>query len=360
MDYHKKMRLILLLLGSFVAVPDCAGQKFETKLNESFISENLEFKGIALEEDDYTLWGAAPIQDEKGKTHLFVARWPESNVDPAWRASSEIAHYVSDSPEGPFVFSDVALRGTGRDTWDKYAPHNPEIKKVGNLYVLLYIANTDYRQPPHPSNQSIGMVVSKSLDGPWRKVGNEGRILSADNADTWNYRSGNGVANPAFLPFDGKYFLYFKTREKKGALRYGLAVASNLEGPYEISDTPVTANKGVLEDGTVFRYDGFIYLLTTDNHGKNTGIVGGGTLWKSEDGIHFRIEDATIGYQRLPYYDAGYDEEKVVKIYGADPKLERPKILMQNGRPTYLYGPSGWNIYGGDRTVVHVFKINHD
>tara|TARA_R110000868_G_scaffold2277_1_gene16959 strand:+ start:13237 stop:13386 length:150 start_codon:yes stop_codon:yes gene_type:complete len=47
-------------------------------------------------------------------------------------------------------------------------------------------------------------------------------------------------------------------------------------------------------------------------------------------------------------------------IYGPEPKLERPKILMINNKPAYLYGPSDWNIYGGQRTVGHVLKINLD
>ncbi len=159
----------------------------------SFIAKGLEWKGIAIQDDNYTIWGCAPIQGEDGKTHLFAARWPEKNVDPAWRKSSEIAHYVSDHPEGPFVFSDVAIKGTGKDTWDKYAPHNPEIKKVGDKYVLLYIANTDYHQPPHPGNQSTGMAISTSPYGPWKKVSDDGQILHAKDSTKWNYLSRNGA-----------------------------------------------------------------------------------------------------------------------------------------------------------------------
>lgn len=324
----------------------------------SFIAQNLEFKGVAVKDDNYTFWGCAPIIGEDGKTHLFVARWPEKNVNPAWRKSSQIAHYIANSPEGPFVFSDVAIKGTGKDTWDKYAPHNPEIKKVGKNYVLLYIANTDYNQPPHPSNQRIGMAIAKSPYGPWKKVGKDGMVLNAENPHKWNYKSNMGVANPTFLEVNGKYYLYFKTKTTDGILKYGLAIANKLKGPYVIQDKPVTSNKGTLEDGTVFVYKDYIYLLTTDNHGKNTGIVGGGTLWKSKDGIAFNLEEATVGYDLLPTYYKDYDPKEAVKIYGLAPKLERPKILMINNIPAYLYGPSGWNIFGGYRTVGHVFKIN--
>ena len=344
--------------GKPVEYPIALFKAIEKKPELSFIAKNLEFKGIALKDKKYTIWGCAPIQDENGKTHIFAARWPEKNVDPAWRKSSEIAHYIADSPEGPFVFVDVAMAGTGKNTWDRYGAHNPEIKKVGDTYVLLYIANNEYSKPSHPANQNIGMALSKSLNGPWKKVGKDGKILDANNPEKWNYQSKNGVANPTFLVYKNKFYLYFKTRHKNGKLQYGLAIADNLEGPYIISDAPVTSNKGTLEDGTVFFYNNKICLLTTDNHGENTGIIGGGTLWQSKDGKQFNREDATIGYNQLPAYYNEYDEKKVVKIYSSAPKLERPKVLLIKGKPAYLYGPSGWNIFGGKRTVGHVFKIN--
>lgn len=323
----------------------------------SFIAKALEWKGIAVQDENYTIWGCAPVQGDDGKIHLFVARWPEKNVDPAWRKSSEIAHYVSDRPEGPFKFSDVAIQGTGRDTWDKYAPHNPEIKKVDGNYILIYIGNTDYHQPPHPSNQSIGMAIADSPYGPWEKVGEDGQILHANDTSKWCYKSSNGVVNPAFLSVKGKYYLYFKATGNDG-LRYGLAISDKLEGPYIIRNEPITDNNASLEDATAFYYNNTFYLLTTDNHGKNTGIVGGGTLWKSTDGLSYKLKDAEVAYDRLPSYYPDYDVKKVTKIYGSDPKLERPKILILNHKPAYLYAPGGWNIFGGDRTIGYVLKIN--
>ncbi len=352
------MKRITTLTISLICTFSLCAQHTSHKAPLSFIAKNLEWKGIAISDPDYSIWGCAPIQGEDGKTHLYVARWPEKNVSPAWRKSSEIAHYVADNPEGPFVFSDIVLQGTGQDTWDKYAPHNPEIKKVGDKYVLLYIGNTDYRQPQHGPSQTIGMAIATSPYGPWRKVGKDGQILNANDSDKWNYQSKCGVVNPAFLEFNGRFYLYFKTMNEEG-LKYGLAIADELEGPYTIMDKPVASNKGTLEDGTVFYYKNHVYLLTTDNHGNNTGIRGGGTLWKSKDGISFRLEDARVGYKVLADYYKDYDSAKVVKIYGGDPKLERPKVLMIDGKPAYLYGPGGWNFFGGDRTVSHVLKINY-
>ena len=351
----RKLQLFIVLFSIVFHSSVLKAQHKKAEL--SFIAKNLEWKGVALKDNNYTIWGCAPVQDDKGKTHLFAARWPEKNIDPAWRKTSEIAHYVSDNPEGPFVFSDVAIRGTGKNTWDKYAPHNPEIKKVGDQYVLIYIANTDYHQPPHPSNQSIGMAISKSPYGPWEKVGKDGMILQANVPGKWCNNSANGVANPAFVAKNGKFYLYFKARGEKG-LRYGLAIADHLEGPYIISNEPITDNNNTLEDATAFYYNDTFYLLTTDNHGKNTGIIGGGTLWRSKDGLNYKLKDATIAYDRIPHYYQDYNKKKVTKIYGSDPKFERPKILMIQGKPAYLYAPSGWNVFDGKRTVGHVLKIN--
>ena len=107
--------------------------------NPTTIADHWQYVGIAVEEPGYTIWGTSPIIGDDGKIHLFVARWPGNTVESGWRLQSEIAHYVGDSPEGPFRFSDVALNGAGKDTWDKVSVHNPAIHKVGDLFVLLYI-----------------------------------------------------------------------------------------------------------------------------------------------------------------------------------------------------------------------------
>ena len=97
-------------------------------------ADHWKFVGVAVEEPGYTIWGTSPIADDGGKIHLFVGRWPKQyGIEPGWRSHSEIAHYVGNSPEGPFEFSDVALKGTGQNTWDKYAPHNPAIHRVNRM-----------------------------------------------------------------------------------------------------------------------------------------------------------------------------------------------------------------------------------
>lgn len=341
---NRSLIFLLAILGHIYAFPIAA-------YTQSNLAQHWEYVGIAVEEPGYTIWGSSPIMDEQGMVHLFVARWPsELKVDPGWRSHSEIAHYVADMPEGPFRFSDVALTGTGKETWDKYGAHNPAIHKIGDKYYLFYIGNSNPKRPFHPSNQCIGVAVSKSLNGPWERSGENGLILSPPKkSEYWNYGASNGVNNPAFLQHpDGGYFLYFKSEGGK----MGLAIAEQPEGPYVQLPFPVTRNKQAVEDGYAFVLDGKIALLTTDNH----GLIekGGGILWESEDGIHFSLKEQ--GYLPLAKYIPEHDMGKARKIYGGMVKLERPQLLMIKGKPAYLYAPSGYNIYGGESTVSYLLK----
>jgi hypothetical protein len=127
-----------------------------------------------------------------------------------------------------------------------------------------------------------------------------------------------------------------------------------LTGPYKITDKPITNNEKTIEDGYAFEYEGKYYLLTTDNHG--IFINGGGILWESDDGLNF-IKPRE-GYGIIQKYFK-YDENNLRRYYGPDVvKFERPQILILEGKPAYLYAPSGHNIFGGEATVSYVLKIS--
>lgn len=327
------------------------------QLPRSALARGLKWAGVAIDDGDYTVWGAAPLHAD-GEYHLYAARWPEKGVDPAWRRSSEIAHYVSGRAEGPFQFADIVMRGTGRQgDWDAYAPHNPEVRAIDGLYYLCYIANGDFHQPPHPLNQKIGMAVAPGPYGPWKKLGDDGLILSASD-DPRHFTHGKQVVNPTLLRVGDRYHLYFKTGgEVPGTTLYGLATSDSVTGPYRMLDAPLTTADVTIEDGSAFLWQGKVCLLTTDNHGQVTGVRGGGVLWVSDDGLHFNRAWTQSGFGLLPEYCPAYDPAKVMRIYGGDPKFERPKVLCEEGLPAWLYATSGWNFSGGSRTVNHVLRI---
>ena len=172
MNYLNTFVILTALLPAAMATPAATNSVASVPI--SAIARGLEWRGVALEEKEFTLWDVSPIVGEDGKVHLFVGRWPEANVDPAWRKSSEIAHYVGEKPEGPFQFRNVVLRGTGTHSWDKFAPSQPRSPQSRGHLRLLYIANSDYHQPPHPFNQRIGMAVSS----PWMGHGARSAVMA--------------------------------------------------------------------------------------------------------------------------------------------------------------------------------------
>lgn len=294
------------------------------------IADRLEYLGIAAAEENQHVWGCSPIRDEQGRYHLFGARYA-GPFNQGWRTDSHIAHYVADTPEGPFKFVEVVYRGERKEIgqWNYFGVHNPTIKKVDGKYVLFFICNSNAGGAPRPANQSIGMMTAPTVNGPWSTPV---QVLkpSAD-PDHWTFQASNGVNNPAFLKGpDGRYYLYYKSAKSK----YGVAIAETLEGPYVHHPENVTRNDKIIEDGYAFMYKDEFCLFTTDNHG--TLERGGGLRWISKDGINF---DAPVsGFHVLSAY-VGEDVRARSKQVYASFKLERPQLLLIDGEPAYLYAP---------------------
>jgi len=351
--YHRRNTHWAILFFLMLLTPFAFGQTRPAGNKKTF-ADHFRFISIAVEEKGYHIWGTSPIRGDDGKIHLFVARWPvEATFDPGWRTHSEIAHYVGDKPEGPFRFDKVVVRGTGTGTWDKNSAHNPQIKKFGDTYALLYISNNQEPDANNTATQRIGMLISKSPYGPWTKAGTDGMILQpSGDSSHWTYHSRSGVTNPSLMRHkNGKFYLYFKSAGAK----MGVAIADSLEGPYTLYDQPVTKSNRTIEDGYAFYYKGKIALLTTDNH----GIIekGGGILWLSDDGLNFN--DHERGFYTIQDYTT-FDPAKMKEYYvkGIPPKFERPQLLFnRKGKPAYLYVPSGTNIFGGGGTASYVLKF---
>jgi len=125
-------------------------------------------------------------------------------------------------------------------------------------------------------------------------------------------------------------------------------VAVDEPGYHTWGTSPILA-----EDGYAFIMDKAVYLLTTDNHGVK--VRGDGLLWKSADGIAFDPVPE-IGYPS-PRTLLPKIEYKMERSYYGAGTFQRPQILMQNGRPTHLYAPSGTNIIGSDGSLSYVMRV---
>jgi hypothetical protein len=89
----------------------------------------------------------------------------------------------------------------------------------------------------------------------------------------------------------------------------------------------------VIEDPFVW-HDGKQYeMLAKDCDGRLTGEKGAGVHAGSADGLHWQLSDPPLAYTRRIRWDDGTET-----VQGA---LERPWLLLENGRPTHFFAATG-------------------
>jgi beta-xylosidase len=292
--------------------------------------------GRILETEGYYVWCVAPIYGSDGKVHVFYSRWLDRYGMGGWLHKCEIAHAVSDRPEGPYTHEDVALPPRP-GYWDSTTCHNPHIQYLDGMYYLFYMGNSDGTV----FTKRIGMAKSQSLYGPWERTDHP--LLDVGGRGAWDDCC---TTNPSFLRHpNGENWLYFKSwnekdyREQTSGIRanrkYGLATAREIEGPYTryggnpIVDFSVYGGNRQVEDAYVYMEDGKYKMLMRD-----MGYFDhyAGLIFESPDGMNW-------SKPKIAWYGASkyFEEPPAPKHLSRYGRFERPQLLMKNGRPQYLF-----------------------
>ncbi|MEY3448871.1 MAG: hypothetical protein RL749_487 [Verrucomicrobiota bacterium] len=345
-------RLLLLTIFIVTGADKLAGQTTPLDLGARIQPAPLSAR---FSEPDWHVWCGAPIRGNDGKYHLLYARWPlKGGFHPGWALGSEIAYAVADQPLGPYKFVNVALprRGidpaTGQKFWDGDVTQQPSLfRHPDGKYYMIYIGNhgDGKSYPLHRNQQRIGIAVSDSPAGPWKRF--DRPIIDASN-DPSAFDS-LCVTNPAAAvrPDGGIVVIYkavqaIKGKPMGGNVRYGVAVAANPLGAYvkkagKIFEAESAADK----DHWMLAEDPFIwfspaegnryYAIARDVIGLFTGSKGGIALFESEDGLNwfsskkpkvlgskFRWADGTESYGQLERPALLFDEQgEAVALFGA-------------------------------------------
>lgn len=299
--------------------------------------------GFAME--DYWVWCGSAIRGEDGRYHLFASRWPRALAfTPHWLTNSEIVRAAARTPEGPYRFEEVVLGARGEKYWDGRMAHNPTIHRWRGLYLLFYTGSTYRGQTPTPArpagpgspvrmearaNQRIGVAVAESVKGPWRRMD---KPLLEPRPGNWDALM---TTNPApCIHEDGSVLLVYKSaKDQQGLLEMGAARAPRWDGPYRrVPDTKLfdfSATGDHVEDAYVWREDGRYQLLMKDMRGGICGERGAGIHATSPDGAKWTISKPPLAYSRKVLWSDGAVREQR--------NLERPQLLIENGRPTHLF-----------------------
>ena len=323
--------------------------------DESPFAKHLRPVGRALEMEDYYVWCNSPIQGDDGKIHVFFSRWVAKKGMGGWINGSEIAHAIADSPEQPFSFQEVIF-SPRPGFFDATTCHNPLIKKIDGRYCLFYMGNSNGKT----NTKRIGLAFSDSLNGPWQRP--DKALLEAGAAGAWDDHC---TTNPAFIKHpNGEYWLYYKSWNThdyetsvdpliKGNRKNGLAISKNLEGPYiKYSGNPVIdfSSKGAnrqFEDAFVWMEKNKFKMIARDMGIYNHEV---GIIMQSKKGIHW--DDPKIAYYGADKYIQQPTPPSYLKKYG---RFERPQILFQNGKPSYLFTASQGGKYMTSSSFI--FKI---
>ena len=295
-----------------------------------------------LRNPDFHNWGSSIIKGEDGKYHLFYAQMSKKIGFKSWLTDGVVSHAVSDSPAGPYTHKKTILKGRGPGYWDAYTAHNPRIKFFDGKYYLYYIStNTgdsklskkEFDQARNGvitnefralvrMNQRIGVAVSESVNGPWKRFDQPILEPSGPIAQI--------TCNPAVSQRpDGGYIMIL--RGDKPNVKYAngkwpdhnelirsqaIALSNSPLGPWEIQPKPAVGNLNS-EDPAIW-YD--------KKRGRYYGIYhafGYMAMITSVDGINW---EKAKHYKVL---DKALKKADGTEIFAN--RLERPFIYVENG-----------------------------
>jgi len=325
--------LFIVFLGHPLIIQS---QEFKDTLNIREMIKPLKNEGV-FRDTLYYNWGGSIIKGEKGKYHLFYSRWKREYTFNGWLTFSEIAHAVSNNSIGPWEYKETVLKGKGNGHWDGITTHNPKIKFYNGNYYLYYISTNlgdkkftnqdlihlstaplkDIDRGTLRKNQRTGVAVSKSINGPWKRM-DYPLIEPSGPIETI-------AVNPAISKGnDGTYYLIIKgdkPNEKKFIRNQAIAVSNNPTGPFTIQPNPVIGNLDT-EDVSMW-YDeklGFFYAVF---HAHT--YIG---LMRSIDGINWiKAQNYKISDKKIKL------EDGTILLPG---RMERPFIYLENNIPSVL------------------------
>ena len=356
--HRPALALGLAMLAALPAAPAARGLDFPEL--------GVVKRGGGFRMDGYWIWCGSVIKAEDGRYHMFASRWPRDiTFHPGWMTSSEVVRAVADRAEGPYVFQQVVLPARGAEYWDGRSTHNPSITRHGDTYILFYmgsthpfddpvrgvaLALTDPRAIVARANKRIGIATAKRVEGPWTRY--DRPVLDTRPGTFYSFLTSN--PSPV-VHEDGSVLLMFKSRRYEGVrhsgMMLGVARARHYLGPYQVvGDQPVFAADrfGEVEDPFVWRSADGYEMIAKDMTGALVGERHAGVHARSQDGVAWRLAERPKAWTRSLRWDDG-----TTQTMG---QLERPFLLIEGGRPTYLFAAAG-NGPGGFDKMTETFNV---
>ncbi|MFH6991721.1 glycoside hydrolase family protein [Flavobacterium sp. FlaQc-48] len=279
----------------------------------------------------YQVWCASMIKGEDNNYYLFYSRWPDSLIHNNWVTDSEVALAVAKNPLGPYKFLKVVLPKRSKKYWDADVTHNPTIHKFGKKYYLYYTGNYGTGEFwDNRNHQRIGVAVSKSILGPWKRP-DKPLIDISPGYDSLM------VANPAVTRLkNGKYAMVYKSvghgpAPFGGKVSHRVAFSSKPDGKFKKLPEPIFMKESVkfaAEDPFIWIQNNKYWALVKDIQGSFTGQGLSVALFESDDAINWKPAKNVLASRiEIPWVSG---IEKVTR-------LERPQLYFEKGIPKVFF-----------------------
>ena len=325
------------------------------------------------------VWGGSVICDNnEGKYYMFVSMWPEGKG--SWVTHSRVVLAVAERPEGPYEYVKEVLPYRDQNYWDGGMTHNPVIRKHNGTYYLFYTGTTfgfnrqEYVQKDSSfweawNNKRIGVATAPHPLGPWKRYD---RPVIEPRKGKWDAVITSNAA--PVIHDDGSVTLFYKSvqedwqtisldEEDPPKFIIGAARADEVFGEYrrlgeEDGIINIEGRHIALEDPTAWHDGTYYHMIVKNFYTQFSDERAAGLYLRSKDGVNwYTPRDEAKAYSRRVTWKEGMTTNQR--------KLERPQILIEEGRPAYLFFATGFreeyahHCPPGRRTYNVVMKIQH-
>jgi hypothetical protein len=253
----------------------------------------------------YSYWDGRILRAADGKYHMYASRWNQSAGHNGWFGSSCV-HTVSETIIGPYV--DKGLCYTDANGQG----HNVMVDRMNDGTYFVLVSET--RRP-------ATVYTSKSLDGPWAKLGTMSFEKNGFNVDVAN--GGELHSNTTLLQRPDGSFLC--------TARHGIIALSTtgILGPYKVQSNSVYPNIAGLNNGNaedpVIWASGGKYHITVN-------------WWDAKQARHLMSDDGIRNWKDMGLaYTPSRDFIKYTNgTVNRWTKIERPQVYLENGHVTHF------------------------
>lgn len=236
--------------------------------------------------------------------------------------------WYATSPDGHvWTEKGMALAKGQPGTWEGASVFTPNILVAEGRYWLFYTGTSKQYRKGFSPDSKIGMAVSASPEGPWKRLDTNPVLKNSDNPDDFDSHL---VDDACLIKRDGKYWFYYKGRQQGKSPAYtklGLAIAESPEGPYvKVEGNPViSGNHEVL---VWPQGKGVAAMIGTTGPKEITS-----SILYAEDGLHFskvhdirNVPHAAGAYRPEAYTDSGAGTQIEWGVHIGKRKNELPFI----------------------------------